>query len=568
MGSKKLESFCIGSSGNLPYYWQDPRNLSFNKKTYDWINSSLKANSYPLQTDQPFTNLFLQAFSKISYFLSKADIEKLNKAKSDATDQQGSVLRAWEEAFGSFPEGTGQPIDNICSEICTKWAKPSTTLIDIQNSVNLYKLLNLTPASGKPVIAVFANWLNAISSVISLENSTTMNNAYKEMALAALQSAGKDNGGMILNDSDTTYHPAFAVSTPLSDIINGLKSSNSINLSMTVKRHNESEFQVKINGGTSFNIPVLDFININVSGNASYFEDKMAVSDTKTTINMTFTGVTLVNFGPVHFDLATKKNWYWEDPISKSIENGTGDVSGYKFDPDPHIDFSASGPFGFLTGAAISNYPSMVIEIQSSEYEQIAKTFEQSASVGLTFLGIPLGISGSESSYSHSVKSDSSSSTVTIALNPPQELIAGTSTDSVGWILGVQKDYPFSDEKVTTRKSSPDQVSQGLDVIISSIDLNGEVALITNNSTSDVNMTGWKLVSVIGNQNYNFPNGFILKARASVKITSGKSAYDNGSISLKWTNANIWNNDADTAELYDNKGKLISLMTISTQKQL
>ncbi|MFA5881136.1 MAG: lamin tail domain-containing protein, partial [Eubacteriales bacterium] len=52
-------------------------------------------------------------------------------------------------------------------------------------------------------------------------------------------------------------------------------------------------------------------------------------------------------------------------------------------------------------------------------------------------------------------------------------------------------------------------------VVISSIDLKGEIAVIKNNGSNDIDMTGWKLVSQTGTQTYNFPDGFILKAGAS-----------------------------------------------------
>lgn len=104
-------------------------------------------------------------------------------------------------------------------------------------------------------------------------------------------------------------------------------------------------------------------------------------------------------------------------------------------------------------------------------------------------------------------------------------------------------------------KPSPDYNITG--VIISKVDLRGELATITNKSASNVNMTGWKLVSVKGNQTYNFPSGFTLKAGSSVNITSGSKAYS-GPNTLKWTTSNIWNNDGDPAKLYDNSGRVVS----------
>ena len=128
-------------------------------------------------------------------------------------------------------------------------------------------------------------------------------------------------------------------------------------------------------------------------------------------------------------------------PILDAIKNQGKDVSGYQFAPSPGIDFSNNGPFGLLQGVAIANYPSATIVIKSSSYQSIQTTFQQTVSVGISFLGIPLG-SATESTYSHSASSSSTDSTVTIVLNPPPNMVAGTNTSAMGWILGAQTNYP------------------------------------------------------------------------------------------------------------------------------
>lgn len=438
LGSTKLESFNVGSKGNIPYYWQNPRNLEFNAKTYDWINCSLKDATTPLQLDELFTNLYFEALKNIYYSLSTEDQAKLNQAKANAVDQQGSVLRTWQEAYGKLPSAEDeQPIDLIASVITKKWADPPTTLNKIKEAKRLDAVLNNVPASGEPIVPIFANWLNALGEAVSLENNTTLNKRYLDDVKDAIQSPTKENGGLTLDKG--TVLPAYSVSTQLADIVNGLKADQPVNLTMTVTRSTEDEFKVSIEGGLSFTIPVPDLFMLNVGGNAKYFQSNIATSDNETKVTMTFPGVTLVNFGPVDFNLATEKYWFWMEPIRDAIKNGDRDVSGFKFRPDPEIDFSA---FGYLMGAAISNYPSMVITVKSANYERIQKTFEQSASVGLTFLGIPLGIGGKESTYSNKVTTDASNQSVTIEIKPPKELVAGTAVDSVGWILGVQPNYP------------------------------------------------------------------------------------------------------------------------------
>ncbi|WP_088005584.1 S-layer homology domain-containing protein [Indiicoccus explosivorum] len=88
--------------------------------------------------------------------------------------------------------------------------------------------------------------------------------------------------------------------------------------------------------------------------------------------------------------------------------------------------------------------------------------------------------------------------------------------------------------------------------------LESETVTIQNTGSVDVDMTGWMLVSVEGNQVYTFPAGYILRAGYSVNINSGRSSIHNPPSDLEWSDAYIWNNTGDEAELYDSSGVLIS----------
>jgi micrococcal nuclease len=94
-------------------------------------------------------------------------------------------------------------------------------------------------------------------------------------------------------------------------------------------------------------------------------------------------------------------------------------------------------------------------------------------------------------------------------------------------------------------------------VVIDSVDLQGEVVVIHNTDNKDIDLSGWKLVSEEGNQTFNFPKGFVLKAGQTVKVVSGKGATNNPPGQLLWTTSYIWNNNGDTAVLYDGQGNEI-----------
>lgn len=102
----------------------------------------------------------------------------------------------------------------------------------------------------------------------------------------------------------------------------------------------------------------------------------------------------------------------------------------------------------------------------------------------------------------------------------------------------------------TQNNESDNTGSQG--VVIQNIDKKGEIVTIKNNSSNSINLKGWKIVSVTGNQTFEFPD-YTLSAGASVTVASGEVSGD-----LIWGKANIWNNSkSDPGELYDSSGNLV-----------
>lgn len=131
-------------------------------------------------------------------------------------------------------------------------------------------------------------------------------------------------------------------------------------------------------------------------------------------------------------------------------------------------------------------------------------------------------------------------------------------TDKQGTIVAYSngKTVTWNVKPIGNTISKPPVVTQTIRIV--SKDLVGERVVIKNTGTVDVNMTGWKLVSVQGNQVFTFPTGFVLKKGASVTITSGEGAYEDWPNVLKWTTAYIWNNDGDSAKLINKDGAVVS----------
>ncbi|TQR19376.1 MBL fold metallo-hydrolase [Psychrobacillus vulpis] len=118
-------------------------------------------------------------------------------------------------------------------------------------------------------------------------------------------------------------------------------------------------------------------------------------------------------------------------------------------------------------------------------------------------------------------------------------------------------DYTVSTHHQSTEKN-PDKNRETSLIMIESKDVQEEIVGITNTGDTSVNLNGWKLVSVIGNQVFKFPN-ITLAAGKTIYITSGQNAKE-GQDFIKWTNGQMWRNDGDAAQLINEKGEVVSEM--------
>jgi hypothetical protein len=85
---------------------------------------------------------------------------------------------------------------------------------------------------------------------------------------------------------------------------------------------------------------------------------------------------------------------------------------------------------------------------------------------------------------------------------------------------------------------------------------NQEYVQITNTGAASENMKGWIIQDDGSKHTYVFPS-YTLKAKSTVTLRSGRGT--NTANTLYWNKWSfIWNNDGDTAHLYNPQGRLVS----------
>lgn len=112
-----------------------------------------------------------------------------------------------------------------------------------------------------------------------------------------------------------------------------------------------------------------------------------------------------------------------------------------------------------------------------------------------------------------------------------------------------------SESENTTYYSTPTSTSDE-GVYITGLDLKNEWVKIKNLGSSSVDLKGWQIRDEGDKHTYTFPS-FQLEGGATVTLYTGKGT--NTETELYWGSGNhIWNNDGDTAYLYDSSGNLVS----------
>jgi hypothetical protein len=123
-----------------------------------------------------------------------------------------------------------------------------------------------------------------------------------------------------------------------------------------------------------------------------------------------------------------------------------------------------------------------------------------------------------------------------------------------------EEEAPIPEEEVPTEEEAPIYPITICEVQYDAPDddndnLNEEWVKLCNEGDTDIDLTGWTLENYIGIF-FEFPEGFILKAGASVTIYSGPG--ENSETELYWNHyVEVWRNSGDTITLLDGEGNIV-----------
>jgi len=110
-----------------------------------------------------------------------------------------------------------------------------------------------------------------------------------------------------------------------------------------------------------------------------------------------------------------------------------------------------------------------------------------------------------------------------------------------------------SNQEDNNDEDNNDEDKENQSISIEDIDKVKELVFIKNNGSTKVNLKGYKLLSVKGNQQFIFPD-VTIEPGETITVSSGDGKGD-----IQWGKKNMWSNSSeDPGKLYNSEGKLIS----------
>ncbi|UDF36334.1 UNVERIFIED_ORG: hypothetical protein LHJ69_04470 [Shinella sp. XGS7] len=436
-----------GGLGDFPWFWQNGTN--FNAKTYAWLNNVFgydATNKYLSSNLANYMTSYYDVLMDTSYVLSAADESALNSANMANATIVNSIISDWTTTQGAFPAGTNTQnaqLSYVTSQVLT-WGAAGLTLGTLRASTNPMSLLPNRPLGSEGLVSDLMTYLGDTSSVANIQAAVVSFNNQLAQTRANVQPAPTtvSPGWMqiIDNSGQMQIVPQFNIAESTAVIQNNLlpQTGQGKNIVTTISASKASSNTVNISasGGIKGFGSVLDLFGIFGQASASYNLWSFDESTTAVDIEIAFNGVTTVTPAPVSYNISTGKGWWNPAPLASAASYNPSQ-SGYRFMPDPGINFAPMGNFGQIARLLISQQPVFTLTFHTSNYQAFTQKISESSSWGVSFLGIPLA-GGSQSYFQANTRQDASGGTVTITMTPVGNKTPVSPADQLAYVIGAE----------------------------------------------------------------------------------------------------------------------------------
>jgi hypothetical protein len=320
------------SIGGFAWFW----NISgaMNLQTYNLMNA---ATAYNPDTGAirasatSVTNAALAIYRALQYRLSGADNTSLSKSQTNAATQANHVVEMWNSC--GQPQITDAQLkeagvntrqDYIVYQFLKKYsADGKVTRFDFSRSRDPSELFPNMPSSLAPVLSAVAQYIAATADVQTILDNQMSGTWLKNQLVNALQTPLAANGAITTKDATSGNPgllPAWTPQQSTTDLQGDLDQGGSFTITLNVTKEDSTKVKVSVNGKGGGTVPI-NFLSFSGNAGASYNSFSEQGSGTSVDIQLTYTGVGVVNFAPLSFNQSSLQGWYEPNLIAQAYEN-------------------------------------------------------------------------------------------------------------------------------------------------------------------------------------------------------------------------------------------------------
>jgi len=163
-------------------------------------------------------------------------------------------------------------------------------------------------------------------------------------------------------------------------------------------------------------------------------------------VTISYTGWSLLPIQALAWQQANNTGWFYADPIAAAVQNGSQDVTGFKFVASTTNwnlnSFALGGNFGMLTNLLFANYPTIEIQYANADFNTFSQNWSEKWTGNLKLFDlISLG-SFSQGAYGNSLKEGADNSSFTVSFSASPQVITVPTLQQQAFVLGCAVSNP------------------------------------------------------------------------------------------------------------------------------
>lgn len=407
----------------------------YNDKTLSTLDSTIHTNADGIVSlsDQKLSTLYAQVLKSAAFVFSQETQKKLNEWDNAAESQIASVLTIFTDFNFKFsdPLPPGGKIADVFNQLTTLYGPVTENCDNLPPSLTMLK--------------------NALSTYIELSNQAYLLHSRAAQATAIIKNSmqnttkpNKENNA--LQTGDNSYYPCFDKLPTANQLRGSLGTdSNAFSIHLEGDSFTEETCRLHFDSSSEFVIPILGLLDIELKHSSQTDISNYTYKGTTFSIDITYSGLTIVNDIPLSLSTDNKTGWYALNLLYElKQKTGNPNVDGYKLiGTEFSVDelFGENGRLNYFKTFVISKMPTISVTFSNINIDEYRKHIHTDNNVKISLFNL-ITLGEVNNSYTlDSLKFNESSQSVTMTFQAPD--ISGTIPleQQIAYILGGVPNY-------------------------------------------------------------------------------------------------------------------------------